>query len=141
MGFGAIQIHGGRDQIVRQNLFVDCPAAVTFSAWQLDRWKAFVTPKFPSPELDTALYLSRYPALATLAESTNGNEVRNNLARHCGAFLMRQPPNTILADNLMEDVGKTSASPPTITEADQRRAGLDPAKVAQIGLQQDAWRK
>lgn len=138
-GFGAIQIHGGRDQIVRQNVFVDCPAAVTFSAWQLDRWKAFVTPKFPSPELDTALYLSRYPALASLVESTNGSEFRNNLARHCAAFLVRQPANTILADNLVEDVGK--ASSPTISEADQRRAGLDPAKVARIGLQQDAWRR
>ena len=139
-GFGAIQIHGGRDQIVRQNVFVDCPAAVTFSAWQLDRWKAFVTPKFPSPELDTALYLSRYPALASLVESTNGSEFRNNLARHCAAFLVRQPANTILADNLVEDVGKASSSP-TISEADQRRAGLDPAKVARIGLQQDAWRR
>ena len=139
-GFGAIQIHGGRDQIVRQNLFVDCPAAVTFSAWQLDRWQAFVTPKFPSPELDTALYLSRYPALASLADSANGNEFRNNLARHCEAFLMRQPANTILADNLVEEVGKATPSP-TITEADQRRAGLDPAKVSRIGLQQDAWRK
>lgn len=135
-GFGAIQIHGGRDQVVRQNLFLDCPAAVTFSAWKLDRWQAFVSPKFPSPELDSALYLSRYPALATLVETTNGNEFQGNLARHCTAFLLRQPPNTTDRDNLIE-----AAAPPTATAADQRRAGMDPAQVSRIGLYQDGSRQ
>jgi hypothetical protein len=134
-GFGAIQIHGGRDQLVRQNLFFDCPAAVTFSPWQLDRWRAFVSPKFPSPALDTALYLSRYPALASLTETANGSEFRGNLARHCTAFLRRPPPNTVVRDNLEE----ATAAPPT--DADLRRAGIDPKKAALIGLRQDSWRR
>jgi hypothetical protein len=139
-GFGAIQIHGGRDQVVRENLFVECPAAVTFSAWKLDRWQAFVGPKFPSPELDSAIYLARYPALATLMESANGNEFHRNLVLRCDAFILRQPPNTIARDNLVEAAGAPPAATPP-DAAELRRAGLDPAKAARIGLVQDAWRK
>jgi len=138
-GFGAVQIHGGRDQMIRRNLFIDCPAAVSFSPWQLDRWKTFVTPKFPSPELDPALYLARYPALGDLTESANGNHVESNLARSCATFLLRQPPNTLTRDNIVE--GAANQAPKAATVDDYRRIGLDPTRISRPGLRADAWRQ
>ena len=139
-GFGAIQIHGGRDHLVRQNLFVDCPAAITFSAWKLDRWQAFVGPKFPSPELDRDLCLARYPALGSLMETANGSEFQANLALQCKAFLLRPPPNTIDHENRIEPDG----SPPATdrpAEADLQRVGINPAWAARIGIYPDVWRE
>lgn len=134
-GFGAIQIHGGRDHLVRNNLFEDCTAAVTFSPWPLERWREFVRDKFPAPGLDTGLYLARYPALAGLAESANLSEFAGNLARGCGVFLRQPPPGTAERDNLVEAAGGGEPA-----EA-QRRAGIDPALAARIGLYQDPWRR
>ena len=36
--FGGVQIHGGKDNIVDNNLFIDCKAAVSFSPWGQARW-------------------------------------------------------------------------------------------------------
>ena len=136
-GFGAVQIHGGRDQLIQRNLFCGCSAAVSFSAWQPARWQAFVQPKFPVPELDRDLYLKRYPDLANLTENANANTVADNLAVNCAKFLLRQPPNTTDRDNRIE----TAAIPTgTIPGELIRRAGLDPALVARIGLYQDRSR-
>jgi hypothetical protein len=130
---GAIQIHGGRDQIIRNNLFFGCAAAVSFSPWQPDRWRTFVTPKFPNPEIDHDLYLKRYPELANLAEVANANTVTHNLALGCPKFLLRPPPNTI-------DSGNTSGPVPEITgfpEEPCRRAGIDPGQLRKAGLYPD----
>ena len=136
-GFGAVQIHGGRDQVIRRNLFWKCSAAVSFSPWKLDRWQAFVTPKFPSSELDSTLYLSRYPELANLAADANANTVVDNLAVGCGKFLHNPPANTLERGNIVENASSGSA---LIPDDFIRRAGLDTDKVRQAGLFQDSWR-
>ena len=38
-GFGGVQMNGGRDNIVDNNLFVDCKYAVSFSPWPRERWQ------------------------------------------------------------------------------------------------------
>jgi hypothetical protein len=136
-GFGAVQIHGGRDQVIRHNLFWECPAAVSFSPWQLDRWRAFVAPKFPTPELDRDLYLARYPELADLAAEANANMVAGNLAVNCKTVLLRPPPNTTGHGNLVE--AATAPAGPVPDDA-IRRAGIDPEKIRSAGLYQTQWR-
>ena len=139
-GFGAIQIHGGRDHLVRQNLFVACPAVATFDAWKLERWQAYVRTYFPSPALDNERYLARYPSLETLAESTNGSEFHGNLALQCKAFLPRKPVNTIDHGNQVEPAQYTLVNDRP-ADADLQRAGIDPTQAAKIGLYSDAWRQ
>mgnify|MGYP000293662063 CR=1 FL=1 len=36
--FGGVQIHGGKDNVVDNNLFVDCKYALSFSPWGNARW-------------------------------------------------------------------------------------------------------
>ena len=134
---GAIQIHGGRDQMIRRNLFLDCPAAVSFSQWSQDRWRGFVAPKFPTPELDRDLYLSRYPEMANLTESANANTVAGNLAINCGRLFLRPPSNLTARDNRTQAI---TPAPADFPEEIIRRAGIDPAKIRQAGLYPDAWR-
>lgn len=139
VGFGAIQIHGGKDNLIDSNLFVACPTAVSFSPWQEARWRDFLKDKFPSPALDQDLYLARYPALANLADGPNTNELRHNVAIGCDKFLLRNPPNLRDEGNVVEPAQSPPPAQP-VTPADLRRAGIDPAAAAVIGLYQDKWR-
>jgi hypothetical protein len=135
---GAIQIHGGRDQVIRRNLFVDCPAAVSFSQWSQDRWRDFVAKKFPAPDLDRDLYLYRYPEMANLTESANANTVTGNLAVNCGRLFLRPPSNITAHDNRTQAI---TPAPDDFPEEIIRRAGIDPAKLRRAGLYPDAWRR
>ena len=103
-GFGGVQIHGGKDNIIDNNLFIDCAAAISCSPWDEKRWRDYVAPYMTNSEIDPALYFKRYPALATLPDNVNTNAVYRNILVRCGE-LVRHPPgtldlmsNTILAD-------------------------------------------
>ena len=37
--FGGVQIHGGKENLVDNNLFVDCFAGLSFSRWGDKRWR------------------------------------------------------------------------------------------------------
>ncbi len=106
-GFGAVQIHGGKDNLIAGNVFIDCAAAVSFSAWGAPRWTNFVASRLDKGDLDAALYRARYPALTNLLADANRNEVRDNLL--FGPTLFRRPPAALVqAGNRVE----SNAVPP-----------------------------
>ena len=93
--FGAIQIHGGKDNIVEGNLFVDCFAAVSFSRWGQRYVKAIagepsslsklsLTDKmYKEVDIRSELWQKRYPALANIGKDPDVNTVRDNLVVNC----------------------------------------------------------
>ena len=91
--FGGVQIHGGRDNTVDNNLFLECRTALSFSPWPEERWKEFVqrpdVVKWLHGEVEIGQppYSTRYPELARLAEPSNVNRVWRNIAVNCGQFL------------------------------------------------------
>lgn len=98
--FGGVQIHGGKDNIIDNNLFVDCQYAVSFSPWGSNRWQSFLVEATRNRQVITnALYLSRYPALSRLAENADVNSLWRNLVVNCGAFLTRDRGIQDLLDN------------------------------------------
>lgn len=111
--FGAVQIHGGKENIVENNLFVDCKYAISFSPWGEERWLRFIE----SPEVVRALhqdvdirkppYSTRYPALAHLADRPDVNFIWRNVAVRCGAFMIRDGGREDTMDNVetSEDPG------------------------------------
>ena len=107
-GFGGVQIHGGKDNVIEQNIFCDCAAAVSFSPWPLQRWQAYVKSALDSPQIDRALYLERYPALARLAEAPNVNLVRSNLMIRCGEMLRRAGKSVAASNNVATTEGTIS---------------------------------
>jgi len=85
--FGAVQIHGGKDNLVDGNAFIDCFAGISHSRWGEKRWQ-----KAMEPFLSTAAsppYSTRYPKLAGLTAHPDLNHVCRNLFAGCQKGLLR----------------------------------------------------
>jgi len=142
LGFGGVQIHGGKENLVDNNIFVDCAAAVSFSPWSEARWKQFIRNALDSPEIDKSLYLRRYPPLARLAEDHNVNTVSHNLVYRCKEFLRRDRGQTRAVDNFIvsEDPGFADAAHGDFRLRDDAVPGFRPIPFDKIGLYRDALR-
>jgi hypothetical protein len=91
--FGAVQIHGGKDNLVENNLFFKCPSGVSFSTWGEKRWlKELDSPAirkriYEDVDILSEPYVSRYPALKELRINADVNRVENNLMVDCENIL------------------------------------------------------
>lgn len=143
--FGGVQIHGGKENLVEGNLFVDTAAAVSFTPWGEKRWREFVARALEAPAVDRALYLKRYPDLERLAEGNDLNTVRSNVTLRCPTFLLRAPKGTEVAGNREHPEGrelKEGADGRLIwSDAEAERLGVAGIPFREIGLYVDAWRK
>jgi hypothetical protein len=87
VAFGGLQIHGGKDNLVDGNFFVDCHAGVSFSRWGGKRWLESIQ-RFVS-QASEPLYAQRYPDLAGLKEGVDVNFLTRNLFVRCGGVFLR----------------------------------------------------
>ncbi len=133
LGFGGVQIHGGKDNQVDNNLFIDCSAMISCSPWSAKRWREYVVKAVDSGEIDRVRYEQRYPELTDLAENANRNYIRRNLGWHCGELLRRPPQNLGTNDNAM--LGEDFKWDPLHFHLDH--PGFDPIPFEQIGLYRD----
>jgi hypothetical protein len=142
--FGGVQIHGGKENLVEGNLFVDNAAAVSFTPWGEKRWREFVAKALEAPAVDRDLYLKTYPALAKLAEGHDLNTVRSNVALRCGKLFLRAPSGTIAEGNREFPQGAEFGEGPdgrlVWSEAEAEKLGVGHIPFAKIGLYTDAWR-
>lgn len=130
-GFGAVQIHGGKDNLIASNVFADCDQAISFSPWRsAARWNEWIA-KYTN-QVDMKLYTERYPGLGRLHEGIDTNFVRFNLVVNCPKFLHRGRAET------NGNIIVTNALP----LADiLRRPDAPTVELERIGLQRDAWRR
>lgn len=135
LGFGGIQIHGGKDNVVENNLFIQCAAMVSCSPWDSKRWRQYVATSLESPEIDPTLYLRKYPDLAQLAENPNRNHIRRNLGWRCGELLRRAPGNLDAEDNAILPDKEFVWDP---VKFELNHPGFDPIPFKEIGLYADA---
>ncbi len=88
--FGAIQMNSGRDNIIDNNLFVDCLRGITGgwngnnSVWNMLR----DNPKQPG-FITNELYISRYPKIATMLDKPAINHSWRNIFYRCGVAVQR----------------------------------------------------
>ena len=104
--FGAVQIHGGKDNLADNNLFIDCKYAFSFSPWGQPRWESRLDGKdiraaISRGGVDIAQppHATRYPDLARLRENADRNFIWRNLAVQCGRFSVRESGKNSLMDN------------------------------------------
>jgi hypothetical protein len=146
LGFGGVQIHGGKDNIVDANLFVECATAISFSPWNDSYWRSVTGKALEAIDIDKARYLARYPDLARLDEDLNRNDIWRNVAFRCGEFLRRNGGANRLLDNneTAEDPGFTDAAHGAFQRAPSapglERLGLPPIPFEEIGLYRDDLR-
>jgi len=87
VAFGGVQIHGGKENLVDGNLFLDCYAGVSFSRWGSKRWLESIQRFLQQAGQDP--YLSRYPELAGLKTDADVNIVSRNLFIRCESVFLR----------------------------------------------------
>jgi hypothetical protein len=85
--FGGVQIHGGKENLVDGNAFIDCFAAFSFSRWDDSRWLKSIEPFLEQAAGET--YSSRYPELARIKSEANVNFLSRNVAFRCKNLLLR----------------------------------------------------
>ncbi len=144
--FGAVQIHGGKDNVVENNLIVECGYGVSFSPWGEARWAEMLTrPEMiakTTQEVDISQppYSTRYPDLARLREKPDVNRIFRNLVVNCGQFLTRDQGKQETMDNTVTlgDPGFVDAARLGYTLRDDaeilRAGGFRPIPFAEIGL-------
>ena len=137
LGFGGVQIHGGKDNVVTNNVFAHCAAMISCSPWDVKRWQAFVKPALSNRAVDRELYLQRYPDLAGLMENANLNHVANNRAIGCDELYRRAPKNLVVTNNVKLPARELSLKPgdPLWTEP-----GFEKIPVGEMGMYADGWR-
>lgn len=101
--FGAIQVHGGKENTIDNNVFVDCKYGISFSGWGQKRWEEYIKDYAPRLHGDVEIgqppYSTRYPALARLTENEGANMVWRNVSSGCGEFLTRARGIQDVVDN------------------------------------------
>lgn len=151
--FGGVQIHGGKDNIVDNNLFVDCKSAISFSAWGEKRWlERLADPRVQAiitrggVDITQPPHSERYPDLARMQENADRNFLWRNAAVNCGEFTARDRGVNERMDNhaFSGDVGFADAAGRDFTLAADSpvyaRFGFRPIPFQEIGLYQDEYR-
>ena len=131
LGFGAIQIHGGKDNIIDNNLFTECAAAISFTAWDDARWDKTTADALENPAIDRRLYLGRYPALGRLRANANENYLWRNRTMQVGEFIRRTHQRVSTFDNRAVDRYAPAEEIP----------GFRRIPYEEIGTYKDAYRK
>lgn len=151
--FGAIQIHGGKDNIADNNLVIDCKYAVSFSPWGPQRWESHLAGEAirkamaaGGADVTQPPYSTRYPDLARMKENADRNFIWRNLAVHCGRFSVRENGKNGLLDNhaLADDPGFAGPDRRDFRLKDDSpvysRFPFRPIPFGEIGLYADALR-
>lgn len=144
--FGGVQIHGGKDNLVENNVFYKCFAVVTFSPWGEERWlKSLDSPEirkkiFEDVNINSALYLERYPLLKDIRADADKNTVSNNLIIDCENTFLRNINSHILINNvLLQSDGKSLES--FCNTEFLSKNGLKPVPLQGMGVKKNQWIK
>ena len=156
--FGAIQIHGGKDNVADNNLFVACQAAASFSTWSDERWQEMFTRAdmkkrlYEDIDIDQPPYSTKYPWLKDLRKHNGQNFFWRNLLVRCNSLALRRntnihefletistdDTNAFLTDGTPESYDK--AFSPESWKPFTACSAMRPIPFAEIGLYDDPSR-
>ena len=103
--FGGVQIHAGRDNVIRNNLFTRCRYAVSFSEWSMDRWRAYFKRPSTQDYLKTVdangpAFLAKYPEFATTVDTPMNDTVEFNIFVGGESLLTRMATSATIRGNV-----------------------------------------
>ncbi|MEI7728370.1 MAG: LamG-like jellyroll fold domain-containing protein [Verrucomicrobiota bacterium] len=144
--FGALQINGGRDDIMDNNLFVDCKLGISGRYWKNHKHWTASEQGVTRDVFRTPLYLQRYPEIANMFDGNGRNFAWRMALIDCGTPIVQKAFFDILA------LRSWTSKDPGIAELAKRqwnlaadselvlRLGLRPIPLAEIGLYADRTR-
>jgi hypothetical protein len=138
---GGVQLHGGKDNHVVNNLFISCAAMVSFSPWGEQRWLTSLH-KWRNGEHASELTAERakaYPELLEIESHHDRNFINNNMALGCRKMFLDDGGDNVIRDNDVHkiwpawDVDDTGI--PVIDFSDDifEQAGFPPIPQQDIG--------
>jgi hypothetical protein len=146
--FGAVQINSGRDNVIDNNIFVDCKQGVS-GGWfpRNEGWRMILEDRAPADYYRNDLYLTRYPEMAHMMDEPGINNIWRNVFYRCGRVITRSPD----LFNLFEDGVFTDSDPGFVNAAAGdfnlkpdaalfEKVGFKPIPAEEIGLYEDAYR-
>ncbi len=142
--FGAVQIHGGKDNVVDNNVFYNCDFGVSFSPWGQALWdEALTRPEvvkklYEDVDINGELYQSRYPDLAKdIHANVNRNIIINNLVVGCHRMFYDDKGQNYMKNNHGISIGEdpvTESLEYYLNPEVLQRFGLKPIPWKEIGL-------
>lgn len=93
--FAAVQINGGRDNAIHDNLFYHCSSAVSFSHWSDELWQRTLNSDViqnlihKNVDINSSVYRKAYPSLSNLKKRDIGNKIADNLVIGNNSLFMR----------------------------------------------------
>lgn len=104
--FGAVQIHGGKDNHVFKNIFYHCFAGVSQSEWEKGKWtdtmnSADIRKKlYEDVDINSDLYKQKYPELETkILDNQNRNFVNDNIFVDTPKHYLRLTDNCVIKND------------------------------------------
>ncbi|MHC4557241.1 MAG: right-handed parallel beta-helix repeat-containing protein [Planctomycetota bacterium] len=88
--FGAVQMNGGRDNLIDNNIFIDCKQGIS-GGWYRGNgvWTSLREGQRPAGFYKNELYLSRYPEIAMMLDDPGINKLWRNVFYKCGMVARR----------------------------------------------------
>jgi hypothetical protein len=144
LDFGAIQIHGGKDNLIENNLFYKCFAAVSFTSWGEKRWletldNPVIQKKiYEDVDISSPLYLEKYPDLKDIRLNADRNTVTNNLMIDCKKMFLRKSKGLIVANN--DSISSNGLTAEAICDPlFLKKHGLKPIPYKKMGPKKNLW--
>lgn len=145
--FGAIQINSGRDNVIDNNLFIDCKHGIS-GGWYSGNhvWKSIAAGTNRFLYHQTPLYRQRYPEMATMMDDPGINRIWRNIFYRCGDVATRPRYLELFENGVFDD---KSALVVNEEEGDYRfrsnanvlhTVGFKPIPLGEIGLYESPTR-
>ena len=142
--FGGVQIHGGKDNCIENNVFYACPFAVSFSPWGEKRWLQVLDSEviqkkiYSDVDINSTIYREKYPELQDIRLNADVNSVTDNLMISCTQMFYNLKDNQIVRNNTaLEDNGNPIEA--FCTNEELAKYGLQPIPVEEIGPKKNRW--
>lgn len=147
--FGAVQIHGGKENLIENNVFLDCRAAASFLRWGKGYTDAFTDPEnrhygaikkkcHEEVDIESAVWKERYPSVEKIAVDPDVNTVRNNLLVNCEEKFLRGGDTLIQENNSEIKLDGTDEST-IVAPENLAKYGLQPIPLERMGPSGAAW--
>ena len=145
--FGGVQMNSGRDNIIDNNLFAECKQGISGGYYPNNSvWKQLREGQKPDEFITNALYLQRYPKIATMLDEPALNYAWRNIFYRCE----RDFSGNLAALDLLANVNvETDSGFVDAAKGDFRlqanaplfdAIGFRPIPIDEIGLYTDQWR-
>ena len=141
--FGGVQIHGGKDNRIENNVFYECSFAVSFTPWGEERWLQVLDGEmvqkaiYGEVDINSEVYRKKYPELRSLRLNADVNSVTDNLMISCKQIFRDQTVIQTRNNTELEADGKPIEA--FCTKSVLAKYGLQPIPVEKIGPKKNRW--